>query len=85
MNKPHIHKDTIIAWANGAQIQYQDFEGEWFDVQSYSPSWSEGTNFRVKLDVETQLTDWLIKRNWDLSDHQLATQLLKKFNITLKD
>lgn len=43
--KPHIHKETIIAWANGAQIQ-QMIHGEWFDT--YEPAWDVGRGYRVK-------------------------------------
>jgi len=84
MNKPHIHKDTIIAWANGAQIQYRDHEFVWWDCTG-TPGWGEEAVYRVKPDVAAELIEWLVKRNWDLSDQQLATQLLKNFNITLKD
>lgn len=31
--KPHIHKETIIAWANGAQIQwYRPAIDSWVDI-----------------------------------------------------
>ena len=47
MNQPHKHKDMIIAWANGAQIQYQG-EGakDWGDITE--PSWNETCKYRVK-------------------------------------
>jgi len=45
---PHPHKDLIIAWANGAQIQRKyALTGEWADV-SGSPLWSPDTEHRIK-------------------------------------
>ena len=42
----HIHRDLIIAWADGAKIQY--FDGsEWADCYGV-PQWSERTLYRVK-------------------------------------
>lgn len=43
---PHRHRDLIIAWANGATI-------EWFDGRSWSectdaPRWVRGTDYRIK-------------------------------------
>ena len=50
MNQPHKHKDVIIAWANGAQIQFQSFlmkeNNEWEDIKK--PSWVEDLQYRVK-------------------------------------
>ena len=50
MNQPHKHKDTIIAWANGAEIQYKTLSkeknNEWEDI--WAPLWSENTEYRIK-------------------------------------
>ena len=47
MNQPHKHKDVIIAWANGAQIQYQTEGSEtWDDIKE--PAWTEYAQYRVK-------------------------------------
>ena len=50
MNQPHKHKDLIIAWANGAEIQYKTLSkeknNEWEDI--WAPLWSENTEYRVK-------------------------------------
>ena len=47
MNQPHKHKDMIIAWAKGAQIQFQA-EGmeNWEDI--IEPSWHENCKYRIK-------------------------------------
>lgn len=46
MNTPHKHRDTIIAWANGEQIQYRDNSGIWHDTNL--PTWVYGCEYRVK-------------------------------------
>jgi hypothetical protein len=45
--KPHKHKDLIIAWANGAEIEYFDFVAKEWRVTS-SPWWEESSIYRVK-------------------------------------
>ena len=44
--KPHKHKDLIIAWANGSEIEYKNFRGNWNDATS--PDWSEEIEYRIK-------------------------------------
>lgn len=48
--KPHKHADLIKAWADGAQIQHQGGDGNWYDSPSYPPQmiWYDGTNYRIK-------------------------------------
>lgn len=47
--KSHKHRDLIIAWANGAQIQKlyarDDFE-TWDDEEN--PTWSSSATYRIK-------------------------------------
>lgn len=53
MNKPHKHKDVIIAWANGAEIECRNpaFSKEWEPVEF--PTWSTNVEYRVKPKEET--------------------------------
>lgn len=46
--QPHKHKDLIIAWANGAEIQYRFLtDNEWRDTKN--PSWNSNIYiYRVK-------------------------------------
>ena len=44
-NPPHIHKDLIIAWANGADIEINDGFG-WQHIKE--PSWYENGTYRIK-------------------------------------
>jgi len=46
---PHKHRDIIIAWANGADIQYKPCK-QWVDVD-WSPSWDDLTEYRIKPEV----------------------------------
>ena len=39
------HRDLIIAWANGAEIQVE-LDGEWVDTPT--PSWSINADYRIK-------------------------------------
>lgn len=41
----HKHADLIIAWANGARIQYLDGKF-WCEIDS--PNWDESTEYRVR-------------------------------------
>ena len=46
----HKHADEIIAWANGAQIQYYDaIMRRWSDNEN--PKWYEEIKFRVKPEL----------------------------------
>ena len=44
-NPPHKHKDVIIAWANGADIE-RYLGGRWNG--DYDPSWSDRSEYRTK-------------------------------------
>lgn len=63
MADKHIHADLIIAWANGAEVQYfnEDFD-EWLDTDY--PMWSERNRYRVKPEpLMVQLGDKLVHKN----------------------
>lgn len=47
----HVHCDLIVAWANGAEIEYSFDNQEWFN--NVKPSWMEkGIYYRVKPKLE---------------------------------
>lgn len=46
MSTPHKHRDVIIAWANGAQIQYRRPPHAWCNTDC--PTWETGVEYRVK-------------------------------------
>ena len=48
MHQPHKHKDAIIAWANGEEIEFRDPESstQWTPIKV--PSWFPYAEYRVK-------------------------------------
>lgn len=48
MKQPHKHKDVIIAWANGEQIEFRNplISNEWQGVAH--PSWGLHSEYRIK-------------------------------------
>jgi len=54
----HKHYDMIVAWANGAQIEVEEPEGNWTPLPI--PQWYEHNRYRVmpepKPDICTFLT-----------------------------
>lgn len=49
MNTPHIHKDLIIAWANGAEIEYYRAGLGWEACRR--PVWHAECTYRIKPKV----------------------------------
>ena len=45
-NPPHKHKDLIIAWANGADIEFDDSGRGWHHMNM--PSWYKDGIYRIK-------------------------------------
>ena len=45
MNKPHKHAELIKAWADGAEIEFQDSEGVW---GVGIPHWHPDAEYRIK-------------------------------------
>jgi len=49
MGTPHLHREIIKAWADGAEIQTRlDASVMWTDVVSDSPSFSPTFEYRIK-------------------------------------
>ena len=42
----HIHADLIHAWADGAEIQWQEEDGTWHDLEN--PTWGASCVYRIK-------------------------------------
>jgi hypothetical protein len=58
MTKPHEHKDLILKWADGAEIEaYDGINDKW--VPATTPCWDVGAKYRVKPvpAVETKMTN----------------------------
>lgn len=57
--KPHVHKDLIIAWANGAQIQFlSKVHYDWVDC-IHPPSWIDDTEYRIKPKAKVKKYRWV--------------------------
>jgi hypothetical protein len=46
MNQRHKHADSIIAWANGAEIEVQGADGLWYEA--LIPLWNPNYTYRIK-------------------------------------
>lgn len=46
MGTKHPHAEIIKAWADGADIQLRDVNGDWLDTAK--PWWVELTEYRIK-------------------------------------
>ena len=66
-NPPHKHKDLIIAWANGADIEHK--YGDYWRISS--PKWSTSQKYRIKpsekSDKDTKIEELEAKANELLS------------------
>ncbi len=48
----HKHKDVIIRWAKGAEIEVRAFGGRW--IVTESPDWCRSLEYRVKPELTEQ-------------------------------
>ena len=56
--KPHKHKDLIIAWANGAEIEYK--AKDWW-VTTTDPWWEEHVEYRIKPEPKPDVVEhWYV-------------------------
>jgi hypothetical protein len=42
----HKHAELICAWADGAEIEYKDYDGRWYVIKY--PMWHDHTEYRIK-------------------------------------
>lgn len=56
MAQRHEYADLIIAWANGAEIQYRNRPNEIWRDANPQPSWAPGVQYRIK---PTNVVRWL--------------------------
>lgn len=58
MNKPHKHKDLIIAWANGAEIEFfDDLSRRWYYTDR--PVWGDHTQYRIKPEPKPDVVKYM--------------------------
>lgn len=84
--KPRKHHDTIVAWANGAQIQYRKpVTGAWEDTSN--PAFVDDYEYRVKPEREYPKTKMTIQElvdayrdcgnTWDGCYTELANKVIR--------
>ena len=54
----HKHADLIHAWADGAQIQWKDRDGQWHDMGE--PLWSEKHEYRIKPEPKPDMVRYFV-------------------------
>ena len=71
MNGPHKHRECIIAWANGAKIEYRNGD-EWVVWPSpVTPPFYENVDYRIKPDpkpTQEQVIAWAREAGAEITD-----------------
>ena len=70
----HKHYDLILAWANGAEIQYY-FYDKWSPVKN--PNWDNETEYRIKPEPKPDIVlySYSTKLNFDFASLTNARSL----------
>lgn len=50
MKNKRPHAKLIKAWADGARIQFKDYDGNWMDCWNNEPKWEEQNEYRIRPD-----------------------------------
>jgi hypothetical protein len=65
----HKHAELIKQWADGAEIEYKDYDGGWYVINS--PAWHDHTEYRIKLEpIAIDLVDYLYVRKGTIFFHK---------------
>jgi hypothetical protein len=51
--KPHKHSELIKQWADGAEIQFKNSDGQWEDVDN--PTWYQTAEYRAHSHKHTDV------------------------------
>jgi len=76
MNKPHKHAKEIIAWANGAEIEFRHEECHAWKTAD-SPTWNSHIKYRIKPQP-------VIKKmymHYDCIERTVATELFDGLQV----
>jgi len=74
---PPIHKEEIIAWANGEKIEVrQQCSGRW--MYASNPSWSEDFSYRVKPEV-------VVEEVYDMWEAEVERRVAVRMKEILSD
>jgi hypothetical protein len=58
---PHPHRDKIIKWAEGAEVEALSSKGEW--IQCPHPTWCPTKEYRIKPSRQEMQVEAEIKRH----------------------
>ncbi len=74
--KPHVHRDVIIAWANGETVQWRENDkGFWVDAyEGATLSWYAINQYRIK-----PLPEPVYPKTTSCCDNNYAEAVLKNF------
>ena len=82
--EPHVHKDLIIAWANGAVIEFL-YQGSRIWETAHTPTWAKDMRYRIKPDIDIKaLKDAVEDINGQLDTNKDAINKLQKANLELR-
>jgi hypothetical protein len=48
----HKHYDLIVAWAEGKEIEYKDYDSRWYVINN--PMWHNLTEYRIKPEPQQE-------------------------------
>ena len=85
MNKPHVHKDVIIAYAHGAWVEWKNAEDEWEIIEN--PVFFEDEEYRIKPEREyptTSLSAEQLRASFDLEIDSPEVAIIKTANAAIK-
>lgn len=77
MGTPHKHRDIIIAWANGEEIEWRYLTSErWFSLCGDSPDWGSGDcDFRIKPKIAKR-EGWVNIYQYELAEIDRKADLI---------
>lgn len=78
------HYDCIVAWANGAEIEYKSIlDGEWIKAND-APHWFEDTEYRIANPKKRTQTQWLWADEYGEIMQNMSPIPLGRYNIKLE-
>ena len=80
MGTKHKHAEVIKAWADGEEVEYRTFQGDWTLLDIPSPTWSY-REYRVKTKNIVVQRHLSYDVNFDLTSHYNKEQKRGNHNI----
>jgi len=78
----HKHADLIIAWANGAEIQFREYAGEWNDFQPNGYAcWHQDMEYRIKPKLKPDFV-YHVSVKFGLDGLDISDSTSRRKNVT---